>query len=182
MNTEQPLLQEIDLFVVQSLWAAHSPADCCSMIFVVVEYMNSSFWCSLNFLLCRVYDQLLLLQPDLLMVQSLWTVPFAAAWPLIVQSLWTAPPAAAWPFFIVQLCCSPIFVVVQSIRTHASAPVWPSYCADCRVYEQNSRTSWSLTFLLRRVYEQPLLLQPEPSVLVLEAHIHANPKPKVKFT
>ena len=30
-----------------------------------------------------------------------------------------------------------------------------------------------------RVYEQPSLLQPNPETLVLEAHIHANPKPKV---
>ena len=30
-----------------------------------------------------------------------------------------------------------------------------------------------------RIYEQPLLLQPNPSTLILEAHIHANPKPKV---
>ena len=29
-----------------------------------------------------------------------------------------------------------------------------------------------------RIYEQPLLLQPDPATLVLEAHIHANPKPK----
>ena len=32
-----------------------------------------------------------------------------------------------------------------------------------------------------RIYEQPLLLQPNPSTLILEAHIHANPKPKVKL-
>ena len=32
-----------------------------------------------------------------------------------------------------------------------------------------------------RVYEQPVLLQPNPETLVLEAHIVANPKPKVKF-
>jgi hypothetical protein len=51
----------------------------------------------------------------------------------------------------------------------------------CRVYEQPLLLHHDL-FLLCRVYEQPLLLQPEPSVLVLEAHIHANPKPKVKFT
>ena len=30
-----------------------------------------------------------------------------------------------------------------------------------------------------RIYEQPLLLQPDPATLILEAHIHANPKPKV---
>ena len=30
-----------------------------------------------------------------------------------------------------------------------------------------------------RVFEQPLLLQPDPDTLVLEGHIHANPKPKV---
>ena len=30
-----------------------------------------------------------------------------------------------------------------------------------------------------RIYEQPLLLQPDPTTLILEAHIHANPKPKV---
>ena len=34
-------------------------------------------------------------------------------------------------------------------------------------------------FLLFRVYEQPLLLQPNPETLILEAHIIANPKPKV---
>merc|ERR1711970_1304947 len=32
-----------------------------------------------------------------------------------------------------------------------------------------------------RIYEQPLLLQPNPSTLVLEAHIHANPKPKITW-
>jgi len=32
-----------------------------------------------------------------------------------------------------------------------------------------------------RIYEQPLLLQPNPSTLVLEAHIHANPKPKISW-
>jgi len=32
-----------------------------------------------------------------------------------------------------------------------------------------------------RVYEQPLLLQPNPNTLVLEAHVHANPKPKVTW-
>ena len=32
-----------------------------------------------------------------------------------------------------------------------------------------------------RIYEQPLLLQPNPSTLILEAHIHANPKPKVSL-
>ena len=30
-----------------------------------------------------------------------------------------------------------------------------------------------------RIYEQPLLHQPDPSTLILEAHIHANPVPKV---
>jgi len=32
-----------------------------------------------------------------------------------------------------------------------------------------------------RIYEQPLLLQPNPSTLILEAHIHANPKPKISW-
>jgi len=32
-----------------------------------------------------------------------------------------------------------------------------------------------------RIYEQPLLLQPNPDTLVLEAHIHANPKPKITW-
>ena len=32
-----------------------------------------------------------------------------------------------------------------------------------------------------RVYEQPQLLQPNPDTLVLEAHIHANPKPKISW-
>jgi len=32
-----------------------------------------------------------------------------------------------------------------------------------------------------RIYEQPLLLQPSPNTLVLEAHVHANPKPKVSW-
>ena len=36
-----------------------------------------------------------------------------------------------------------------------------------------------LFFFLFRVYEQPLLLQPNPETLILEAHIIANPKPKV---
>ena len=34
-------------------------------------------------------------------------------------------------------------------------------------------------FLLFRIYEQPLLLQPNPATIILEAHVHANPKPKV---
>merc|ERR1711874_17120 len=32
-----------------------------------------------------------------------------------------------------------------------------------------------------RIYEQPLLLQPDPTTLILEAHIHANPKPKITW-
>ena len=32
-----------------------------------------------------------------------------------------------------------------------------------------------------KIYEQPELKQPDPSVLILEAHIHANPKPKVTW-
>jgi len=32
-----------------------------------------------------------------------------------------------------------------------------------------------------RVYEQPLLLQPNPQTLILEAHIIANPKPKISW-
>jgi hypothetical protein len=32
-----------------------------------------------------------------------------------------------------------------------------------------------------KVYEQPELKQPDPSVLILEAHIHANPKPKISW-
>ena len=32
-----------------------------------------------------------------------------------------------------------------------------------------------------KIYEQPELKQPDPSVLILEAHVHANPKPKVTW-
>lgn len=32
-----------------------------------------------------------------------------------------------------------------------------------------------------KIYEQPELRQPDPSVLILEAHIHANPKPKITW-
>lgn len=32
-----------------------------------------------------------------------------------------------------------------------------------------------------KIYEQPELKQPEPAVLILEAHVHANPKPKVTW-
>jgi len=32
-----------------------------------------------------------------------------------------------------------------------------------------------------RIYEQPLLHQPDPSTLILEAHIHANPVPKITW-
>jgi len=32
-----------------------------------------------------------------------------------------------------------------------------------------------------KIYEQPELKQPEPSILILEAHIHANPKPKISW-
>ena len=31
-----------------------------------------------------------------------------------------------------------------------------------------------------KIYEQPELKQPDPSILILEAHVHANPKPKVR--
>ena len=32
-----------------------------------------------------------------------------------------------------------------------------------------------------KIYEQPELKQPDPSILILEAHIHANPKPKITW-
>jgi len=32
-----------------------------------------------------------------------------------------------------------------------------------------------------KIYEQPELRQPEPSILILEAHVQANPKPKVTW-
>ncbi|XP_059085467.1 myosin light chain kinase, smooth muscle-like isoform X1 [Tigriopus californicus] len=32
-----------------------------------------------------------------------------------------------------------------------------------------------------KIYEQPELKQPDPSVLILEAHIHANPPPKISW-
>jgi len=32
-----------------------------------------------------------------------------------------------------------------------------------------------------RLYEPPLLLKPDPNTLILEAHIHSNPKPKVTW-
>ena len=32
-----------------------------------------------------------------------------------------------------------------------------------------------------KIYEQPELKQPDPSVLILEAHVHANPKPKIQW-
>ena len=32
-----------------------------------------------------------------------------------------------------------------------------------------------------RIYEQPLLHQPNPSTLVMEAHVHANPKPRISW-
>lgn len=32
-----------------------------------------------------------------------------------------------------------------------------------------------------KIYEQPELKQPDPSILILEAHVHANPKPKVTW-
>jgi len=32
-----------------------------------------------------------------------------------------------------------------------------------------------------KIYEQPELKQPDPSVLILEAHVHANPKPKITW-
>ena len=38
-----------------------------------------------------------------------------------------------------------------------------------------------LSFCPYRIYEQPELKQPEPSILILEAHIHANPKPKISW-
>ena len=30
-----------------------------------------------------------------------------------------------------------------------------------------------------KIYEQPELKQPDPATLILEAHVHANPRPKV---
>ena len=32
-----------------------------------------------------------------------------------------------------------------------------------------------------KIYEQPELKQPDPSILILEAHVHANPKPKIQW-
>ena len=32
-----------------------------------------------------------------------------------------------------------------------------------------------------KIYEQPELRQPDPTVLILEAHVQANPKPKVTW-
>lgn len=32
-----------------------------------------------------------------------------------------------------------------------------------------------------KIYEQPELRQPDPSVLILEAHVQANPKPKITW-
>lgn len=32
-----------------------------------------------------------------------------------------------------------------------------------------------------KIYEQPELKQPDPSILILEAHVHACPKPKVTW-
>jgi len=32
-----------------------------------------------------------------------------------------------------------------------------------------------------KIYEQPELRQPDPSLLILEAHVHANPKPKITW-
>ncbi|CAB4066934.1 unnamed protein product [Lepeophtheirus salmonis] len=32
-----------------------------------------------------------------------------------------------------------------------------------------------------KIYEQPQLKQPDPNILILEAHIHANPKPKITW-
>ena len=32
-----------------------------------------------------------------------------------------------------------------------------------------------------KIYEQPELKQPDPSILILEAHVHASPKPKVTW-
>ena len=46
-------------------------------------------------------------------------------------------------------------------------------------YKKRVAKTNSQFHLILRIYEQPLLLQPNPSTLILEAHIHANPKPKV---
>ena len=32
-----------------------------------------------------------------------------------------------------------------------------------------------------KIYEQPELRQPDTSILILEAHVHANPKPKIQW-
>merc|ERR1711936_222153 len=32
-----------------------------------------------------------------------------------------------------------------------------------------------------KIYEQPELKQPDPSILILEAHVQANPKPKITW-
>ncbi len=144
---------------MQSLWAATSPADCCSLIFVVVKYTNNSFWpyycaefmnspfcCSLIF--CKVY---------------VCPTPLAIVWHFccedfmnnpsccilifmlckfyeqqhllqkidifVVQKLWAAPSAADCPLLL-QSCWSLIFVVVESIWTSPSVAAWPFYCAD----------------------------------------------------
>ncbi len=140
----------------------NSPS-CCSLTSYCAEFINSSFYFSIILLLLRVYEQPLMLQPDLFVVHILWVASSAAArsflcrvyeQPLLLQHnlfpmqiLWTAPPAAAWPIF-----------TVQSLWTAPPAAAWPYlYCAEF----MNSPSCCSITFFLCRFYEQSLLLQPD---------------------
>ncbi len=119
--------------------------------------MNSPFCCSIILLLCRVYEQPLLLQHN----------------PFTVQSLWTAPSVAAWPFYCADFMNNSIFcsrltfllcrfyeqpLLLQTVLFFCRVAVaWFCCCAEY----MNSSFCCSLTFLLCRVYEHPLLLQPD---------------------
>lgn len=61
-----------------------------------------------------------------------------------------------------------------------------SFCGCLR----RSKTSWVVVSggplgdeenIPAKIYEQPELKQPDANTLILEAHIHANPKPKVTW-
>ncbi len=148
---------------MQILWTA--PPAAAWPYFYCAEFMNSPSSCGIILLLCRVYEQPLLLQPELIFtVQSLWTVPPAAAWPFYCVDFLNSPSCFSIIFLLSSCaefmnspsCFNIILLLFGSLWIATSAAAWPSYCAEF----MNSYFCCSLT-LLCRVYEQPLLQQPD---------------------
>merc|ERR1712029_558408 len=52
---------------------------------------------------------------------------------------------------------------------------------DCTLALNFGGASGDDTNVPAKIYEQPELRQPDPSILILEAHVQANPKPKITW-